>query len=320
MDSPHIPSPMEEAKAQMMIDTERNRMEQEKADREKALADAEKQKRVTEATNKRNAAYSSASTYDDRQAAYQGYNQDLLDKYNVSNIYQDEIDRLNAGYSGEDIANFGESNAYNNAVQTGTKTYRQDLNEAINAYAGTDFANNLFGSTKDDPILDAILGTQFDDTIAQIEAAHDRGALNDVGYAKAMERVNNDKTIGRSTLEGIGGGVLGGYRQGLDTEATNIRNAANAATFDNPYDTAAGQKHINDLTTQYGSTLEGDVRKAVGDQQFFDPAAILGYGTTRQGFYNPSKTAGTEGDNALLSTFTDQNKKDPLTAGGGSTF
>lgn len=320
MDSPHVPSPMEEANAQKLIDDNRNRMETEKAAREKAIADAEKADRIAKAGAKQTAGYNTASQYDDKQAGYRGYDQALLDKYKVSNIYQDAIDATKAGFGEEDSnVSFGEGNAYDNAVATGQGTYRNDLSKAIDLYAGTDFANKSFGATADDPILDAILGSQYTDTQAQIDAAHDRGTLSDVGYDKAIAKLNEQKTIGRSTLEGLGGGVLANNRKQLDDAATNIRNQAAGATFANPYDTTAGQKSLTDLTTNLTGGLEGDVRKAVGSQSFFDPAAILGYGTTQQGFYNPSKKTGTEGANPLLTSFTeDATKKDPLAATGGT--
>lgn len=325
MDSPRVPSAAEEARAQMQILNETNRINQENAARERERLQAEKDQRIANATAKRNTAYQAASDYDNRQAAYHGYDQSLLDKYNVSSIYQDAIDEMLRGMGAEDENPvFGTSNAYSNAVSTGQSAYRNDLNKAINEFAGDDFAQKTFGSTADDAVLSAILTGQYDDAAAQLNAAHERGTLTDAGFAKAMAKLDNAKVIGDADLQKIGGGVLSTNRETLTNYGTGIRNKANAATFDNPYDVSIGQAGLADLTKQLTGSLEGDIRSAVGDQQFFDPSAIIGYGTTQQGYYNPSKPAvtGTDAEgNPLQQAFTDQNKKtDPLTSSGGSTF
>lgn len=318
---PNVPSAMEEAQAQISLERERAKLAQEQSNADRARSDAEKAAKVTKATGKQQTNYDAAVDYGNKQTTNRGFDQGLVDQYGVGNMYRDELDRTRRGFQEDDTsALYGERTAYDDAVGQGTSRYRQDLGKQFDQFAGDGFSQNTFADTADDDILESILGGQYNDTLAQIDASKARGTLNDTGYSKALQKLNAQKLSGRSQIEDLGRGVLSGYRGQLDTLAGNERAKIGNAGFSNPYDVSGSQGRLNSLRDQLSGRLEGDVYRATEGQSFFDPSAIQSYGTTQQGFFNPSKKAAVGGENPLLDAFQDPNKSgtNPLSTSGSN--
>ena len=306
------PDPMAEAKASAYLAQEQARIKAEQDQQAAAKAAAERADLLSRASTKRNAAYGSARNYGSTQANSGGYDQGLMDKYGVLNAYYGDLE---GQLSGIDETNlnpaFTTNTSWNNALTAGQNRYRGDTERAINSVAGTGFETNMIADTADDNILRSILGGQKSSAEEQIMAAYKRGQLSDIGYQKAEDQMATADKAGMADLQKIGGGVLTGYRNSLDTLKSNALQTAGGLTLADKYDVNDFNKSLQSSVTGSMGNLEGDVYGAVGSQQFFDPTKMISLAGAQQGFYNPSAQApgqSTEG-NPLLNQFTEQQKR-----------
>ncbi|MBU2051502.1 MAG: hypothetical protein KKH61_21335 [Gammaproteobacteria bacterium] len=320
-DAPNVPSAMEDAQAQIALERERAKLNADRAAADKAAADAEQAQKVAKATGQQETGYNAALEYAGKQTGNRGYDQGLVDQYGVGDIFKTELDRVKGGLAEDDIRpQFGEKTLYDDAVATGTDKYRTDLSRQFDQFAGDGFSSQAFSDTADDDILNSILGTQYGDVLSKIDASKARGTLNDSGYAKAIQKLEEQKKAGGAQIQNLGQGVLSGYRNQLDTTAGNSRAKLGNASFDNPFDIGGVQSQLDSLRGNLSGRLEGDLYNATSGQSFFDPSSILSYGSSSQGMFNPSKQGAIGGDNPLLTAFTDKNKtgNNPLSTTGNN--
>jgi hypothetical protein len=314
-----IPNPHEEAQSQIELLREQARLDQQKADADRARSQADHQQLVTKAQAKQNAAYGSASDYGKAEVGRRGFDQGLVDKYGVLGSFQDTIDRNKSSLSEDDVNPvLGERTAFDDAVSTGQNTYRGNLNRDLGTFLGNDYATSSFGDTSDDSILSSILDQQQADAQGTVDAAHSRGTLNDQGYNKALQRLAQQRSGGNSRAQSLGGGVLAGYRQRLNDMIGGDRQRVNNAGFDSPYDLNSAEGGLQSLRDSLTGSLHDDVMGAVGDTSFFDPNSLIAYGGANQGQTNPSAIAG-DTQNPLLASFLPQGAKKATTFSTGSS-
>lgn len=192
----------------------------------------------------------------------------------------------------------------------------RDYNNAVNAYAPEGFETGAFADTADDNIINSILGSQYDDATAAITRARDRGTLNDVGYKYAMDNLGTTKSAANARLQSLGGGVLSGYRTQLGDIAKNARTGASSWDFGDTYDPNTYKTSIENKKASLGGLLEGDVRNAVGGEQFFDWNALIQKGGIGQGSTNTG--LGSMDDGTLLGAISQRKKDEETTRGLGT--
>src|SRR5690606_38181161 len=127
---PPVPSPMEEARAQMELERQRAQAEADKAERARQLEEAARMQRVDRARLLISSAYSEASNYDDRQIQARGFDRGLVDRYGLSDLYQSDIDMAKMGIAEDDLnpgAAFNTRTSFNNALEDALGGYRGDL-------------------------------------------------------------------------------------------------------------------------------------------------------------------------------------------------
>ena len=165
--------------------------------------------------------------------------------------------------------------------------YRNQFNE----FAPQGFATNRIGNTMDDPILESILATQFEDANTQVRRAYDRGHLDEVGFSSAQSGLGNQRSAGQAALTGIGDSVLETGRGQLRSIADEGRSAIGSYDIGQQFDPSQYRSRIDDTFGQFTGNLEGSVRNAVGGQKFFDPTSLIGRGAVNQGVTNNSPNA-----------------------------
>jgi hypothetical protein len=162
----------------------------------------------------------------------------------------------------------------------------KDYQRAINEYAPEGFTQNAFASTADDAIINAILGEQFGTASDAILRARDRGTLNDAGFKYAMDNLNTQKQAAMARLQDTGGGILEGYRGSLDDIVKNARTGAGSWDFGDTFDPNVYRTQLETKQGELGSRLEGDIRNAIGGEQFFNTADLIQKGGVGQGATN----------------------------------
>lgn len=312
---PPQPSPMDEAKAQMELERQRALLAQQEADRKAAIEAKQKAELRQKAIGKQNLAYNTAMDYSGRQSRARGFDDALVAKYGLNDLYASDVDTVRQGIDDYDInpmSSYNTKTMYNNALETALGTYRGDLKKQFNSYVPESVGYDTFADTSDDEILKEILESGRLDAMATIDAAKARGQLNDAGYARALSKMGKQGEAAMADLQDLGLGVLSGYRKDLSALRDTGLTSVNAADFANPYSMDSFQKQFDTRKNDLLGRMRGDIFRATEGQTFFDPNEIITGSGALQGFYNPTSTAtGTStagGANPLLDAFVTSEK------------
>ena len=305
---PPQPTPMEQAQArdweaaQEAAREERRAAEQRQRDADaKAAADAAWQ-------SNRGTAYNAALSSGVNRLHSMGI--DAGDPYGVYSDFTGRLNQANAGLTtGADISSAFPSTMLDeilSSARTGQRNrYRSTFNQDLSPY----YAEDTFGSTADDAILASILNTQYGDALADLDSARARGQATQSVYDRAVRDLGTARTTANSTLQGIGGGVLSGIVGDINTRRQSALDRAAEWDFGTTYDPQQEANRIQQYAGERQAGLEGAIRGAVGDQQFFDVNSILGNARARVGGTGTT----TAGSAALGDTFQDQAQRDAST-------
>lgn len=191
----------------------------------------------------------------------------------------------------------------------------REYQRSINDYAPEGFENTAFSSTADDAILNAILGEQFGEASDSILRARDRGTLNDAGFQYAMDNLNTQKSAAMARLQDTGGGILEGYRNQLGDIAGNARTGAGNYDFGDTFDPSVYRTQLETRQNELGAGLEGDIRNAIGGEQFFNTDSLIQKGGVGQGAQNTGLGSQSGG---LLGAISDRKKDEEQQRGLGT--
>lgn len=323
---PPNPSPMEQAQAQIELERTRSQLEQQALERQQALDLAEKNARIDKARPLQQQAYQSAQGYGDQQVGARGYDQGLVNKYGLLDLYGTSVDNARLGVQEDDLnpmLNYNTKTMFNDALNTVLGTYRGDLTRDLNTIAPEDYGYNVFANTADDSILGGILDQGRSDALAQIDSAKARGQLNDVGYSRALTQLDNQAQAGMADLQDLGGGVLSGYRDQLGSLRNDWLDRIGTADFSNPMNFDMFSNRLNQTTSDLNNRMRGDIFRATQGQSFFDPSTIISGSGAVQGFYNPTGTAQKKSGgvtNPLLDAFTNNGSNTQQQTGQNGVF
>lgn len=247
--------------------------------------------------------------------------QSIYNAFDQSGVgYDDYMDRINAAL---DLEQSGKSYGMDTAFSTDLganilddirNAQIRDNKKAVGQYAPDNFGQSAFASTADDAVIDAILDEQFGGASDAIMRAYDRGTLNQQGFDYAMNNLNTQKSAAMSQLQDIGGGVLSGYRDQLQDVADSAYSGASSWDFGDTFDPSSYQSQLDTLQGELGGALEGDLRTAVGGQQFFDTSGLISKAGVSQGQQN----TGLGGSGGLLASLQDRKKKEEDQRGLGT--
>lgn len=313
--APAVPSPMDQANAQISLEQAQAKIASDQTAATKAQNDADEAAKVAKAQPLQAQAYQAAQSYAPQQIAAQGLDPSLVDKYGVSGLYNTAIDAQKRGIAADDTnpdSDYSTANTLQNALATAQGTYRNDLTKQYNTTYGDTYDTTAIPDNLDDSVIQAILGSQRTDAQSVIDAAHARGQLNDVGYTSAENRLNAQGNSATSQLQQLGQGILGGYRTQIDNNRNSTLNKIGGATFALPYDINSAMGQLGTLTNSLKGGLSNDLYRAADGQSFFDPSTIVSSSGAFQGLANPSAGASTPTTaevSPLLSAFQDANKK-----------
>lgn len=280
----------EQEKAEAIRQENQRKADQKAADDKAA---AEKQDKITKSGSRVTGAYNSTLDQARRELAAQGYSGAALDK--LVGDFQAKLDTTKAGLpeivdNASDYFNTSGLEGITNLANTG---FRTDLNKQLDPFIGEGFAKKSFADTADDAFINAILDEQYGTTKSALDRALARGTINDMGYQTGLSELSKQKAAGSGKAQGLGLGVLGGYRTQLESEASGIRGRADKAKYGDVFDVTGAQGSINDLTSSLSGKLEGDIYNAIGGMDFFDVDKLIGKAGTGGGVMGSSPAAGT---------------------------
>lgn len=289
---PRQPTPAETSAANISEMEARARLDAQTAATKAASDAAQKTKDIQATQDKTNQAYSSAIGYGNQQLSAKGLDPSN-DPYGIMDLYRGGLD-LAKGSIPEISSNPGTylgPQVFDTAYDTARGNQRAKLGREMDQFAGTGFERQAFGDTADDPYLAAILGTQQADARTQLDAAHNRGTINDYGYSGGLTDLERMFKGGMAKANDIGGGVLSGYQKQLTDRAGEGRSAIQNYDFGDTFSTAGAKADLSGLQGSLGGRLEGDIINAIGDTNFFDTSKLLASAGSRSGLVNPAAAA-----------------------------
>ena len=114
-------------------------------------------------------------------------------------------------------------------------------------------------------------------------------------------------------MQDIGGGILEQGRNELRDVANQGFTQARNYRFGDVFDPTTTQTNITNRQNEFMGNLEGNIRGAVGGEQFFNTDDLISRGGAAQGVTNPAGTT-----TGLLDVLSARNKKTQQTTGLGS--
>ena len=224
--------------------------------------------------------------------------QDITGKGLDANMFSNEIEQMLNSIRGQvpqldtnPGSYFANQNIADLVLNNATTNQRTQYGNQVNNLFGNDYANQRVSSSADDDIISRILGEQYDPALQQVQRAFERGTINDQGFQTAMNSLNNQKQTASANLQTTGGGLLQAIRDSLTGVGNEARNAASNFQLGTTFDPNSYTGRADTLYNEGIGGLEGNLRNAIGGQQFFDIGSILNQGRTAQGTANNSNRA-----------------------------
>ena len=314
---PPQPTPMEQAQARDW-EAAQEAARQEHADELQRQRDADAKAAADAAWQSgRSTAYNAAVAAGTNRLRGMGI--EAGDPYGVYNEFTGRLNSANAGLTtGADYSGAFSPTILDEILGSARTGQRNRYRSTFNADLSPYYAEDTFGSTRDDPILESILTQQYNDALGDLDTARARGQATQSVYDRALRDLGTARTTANSDLQNIGGTVLSGIRGDIDTRRQAALDRAAEWDFGTTYDPAQEASRIQSYAGERGAGLEGAIRGAVGDRQFFDVASILGNARARVGTQTTPTTTG--GTAALSDTFQDQAQRDASTRANEGIF
>lgn len=311
--SPAAPTPTDpiaEARAQIEIENARAANTAAAEARAQALKDQATAESRARADANLQRAYT--STIDQGRSKYAALGIGDGDPYGILSQYQSAVDAAKAKVptGTEDVASYFSPNLFDDVVNSTKTTQRNKLTGELNQFASDGFADQTWLGTADDSILQSILDTQYTDAMNNLLARNARGSLTGAAYTRALSDLNAGKSGALSKLNAAGDTVLAGYRNDLNTLASNARSRISNWDFLNPYDTKTAKTAIDTRTAAQRSSLEGDIRNAAGGLSLFDADSLVANALAKAGIISTtngsSNALNTDNNTTTTRTSTNQ--------------
>lgn len=165
-------------------------------------------------------------------------------------------------------------------------TQRNQLASEANKDFGLDYGNKLINSHLLDDTINQILSEQQGGAQDFLNRGKARGIYNDVGYNAGEKSLQGQAQAGQSQIAGTANDVLDKYRSKANDISTKAFNAANNATLGQSINLDDYVNQGNDILNQASTYGSGDLRTALGGQQFFDFSGLTNAAGGAQGATN----------------------------------
>lgn len=295
--APKTPTPMESAQASDWLaqqEYNRNQLNQKTA-ADKAAADALAQKQKTQGDI--NNQFSAGQTFGTNKLGSLGF----ADTYGVMDRFNTSLNNAKNSVpeSATNVGSYFNPQSYwDSAINEATGAQRGKLNTEFTNFTtpGWDKGQYGFADTADDAILNAIMGEQRTSTQDTLKGNLARGQMSQGAYDYAINQMGNMGETGMANLQKLGGGVLGGYREGLGNTAKQYGDRVTGYQLGQNVNLADLQGQLSGQRTGYEGGMRGDILNALGDTKVFDLEKLISSAGTATG----------AGNSPLANAFTNQ--------------
>lgn len=258
-------------------------------------------------TSGRSSAFDKALNYGNSRLSSMGVDP-TNDPYGIGELYRSRIGSNNAALQvGDDYTSAFSPTTFDDVAGEVRSGQRNKMTQNFNSLIDPYYADSMFGSTADDAIMSAILGSQYNDAEAGIKTARDRGQINNVAYDRAISDLGGLKTTANADLQNIGGGVLSGISSELGKRRSNVTDKIAGWDFGSDLDLGRESDRIKSYANERLGGLEGDIRSALGNKSYFDVNSILGKASAKAG--NETAPAAGAGTSALSNALSNSTQK-----------
>jgi hypothetical protein len=286
---PPAPDPMAEARAQQQLEDHRNEIAEQNRVAEEKRAATKLEADKTSFQGRLSGAYANAQNYGSSQLRNLG----ITDDYGIMSSYQTALDKArgvvpeldpNPGtYFGNDL--------WENTLSGAKTQQRNKLTKGYESEVPTGFESTYIPDTADDALIQNIINEQYGEADEYLNRAKARGTLNDTGYGSASRALAQQKAGAVDRANTLGMGVLETGRQSLKDIDKQARQGLTNWDFGDQYDPSSWSGKIKTGAQTFTGGLEGKLRNAFGETEFFDPEALIAKGGKTQGAVNPGATA-----------------------------
>ena len=305
---PKTYSPQEQAQAQISIDSaaaERTRASQ-LAEQQRSAE--EKQANIMRTTDQTNQLYNQGQTYGETRSQNLGFD----DTYGLLDNYRQQLSGARSQVpqvSDSPGSYFDFDSLWNKATNQTQGAQQTRLDNEFRNKTPVGWQNDYFSDSSDDSILDSILGEQYGSAFDTIDAARARGQLSAGGFDNTLRGLDQKKLGARSTLEDMGLGVLGGYRNELTGISKQFGDQVTGYKLGQNLDLDRFDQQLSQRQGDLNNRMRGDIYRAVGDTNLFNVDSLMAKGGTAAGVSNnplrnafrstatndPTRTTGTTG-------------------------
>lgn len=235
----------------------------------------------------------------------------------MDNLYQ------TSGLSANDYSNVFDPTSVLTSVEDQQRGLRraQYTTQAKAALNGLDPTKD-FADTADDPYINQIVGSQYNDAFNALDRAHKRGALTDTGYNAGLTELGTNRSAAMSTANSLGGAVLTRDQGALSDITKKATTDAGAWDFGQSFDPNSYKTQYDTKKASLQGNLQGDISTALQGQNFFDVGNILNKAGFAQGAQNTAAlTTDSNSPDYLAALGTqDKNKTANRGLGGQGVF
>ncbi len=282
---PPAVDPLEEARAQILVEQERATISAQQRAEELARQATQREQDTGDFNLNLDAAFQGALGQGTSQIEQRGLNPDdfmssLMSELQGVRRSVPFLDPNPGSFFGGDIADI--------VLNRATDTSRRGFTNTLNEFAAPGFATSLFPDTADDSILESILNEQFQPASDQLLRAFQRGNLTDQGFQTATSQLGSQREAGSARLSDVGGGVLSDFRSQLRDIGSTGFSRAGAFELGGSFDPENTRGLIDARFADLSGRLGGSIRNALGGEQLFNIEDLITRGGIAQGGQNPT--------------------------------
>lgn len=307
---PSQPSPKEQAEAREWEAAQQAARENARRAEEESAKKAEEEKKLNAWKGSRSSTLQSVEDYARRKM--QSYGLSEGDKYGIWEEFKSQLNNRNSQVQeGQDFSSLVNESVFDEVLSSSRNKQRSAYNRELNEDISDNYLDDTFASTVDDTILDAILGEQFGEANSYLTSARDRGQLNNIAYERALSSLDKEKSKARGELETLGRGVLTTGRTNIADKRSSVASRLNNFDFGDTVDVANERSRLRKAAGDLIGSLDTDIRRSIGDREFFDPNSLVSKSAAFTGTsnYNPNNSGtNSPNNNPLMNVFTEQQR------------
>ena len=262
------------------------------------------------------------SKYSVSRDAYEGSRNKNIDR--ALNEYDQRVaDYINSWYDKGDpgkyyFRNYDTNKEYEDITKSlyneDIKDMRNYLNSNFSGLGGSNvWTNNYWTGNELDQNASDFINNQYNDQLLQLDRAKGRGILNESGYNRALDNLNNQKIAANTTLNNINQGIFDDYKADLTNKAQGFMTDLSNYSLDkfNTVNTNNWQQDLDNLYNRQQNNLQSNFNNATNGLNLFDSSDLIGNARLMQGVTNDI-------GNDLYNAIDEQNKKKAKQVGLGN--